>query len=148
MNVKPSVIMADSVLRNTKKEPLHVIVQKFQGFKSIPTELRDVKTPEGLVFAGLANCFRKAGFVAEGLLPNIIWGFTECGHDAKRVAQGLTKLRSLDYIFYSTNQRSETVSETNYDPSKPIWIRYSTKMIDLFYQPEDKSAQGIILPSV
>lgn len=148
MKQRPSVIMPGSVLRDIKKEPLSIVIPVYQGLRNIPIELKNQTTPEGFVFAGLVNCFQRAGFVAEGLLGNIIWGFRECGHPEKKVAQGLTKLRNLGYLYYTSAQRSDVISETNFDPNKPIWIRYSTKMLDIFYRPEAPNAQGIILPSV
>jgi len=137
--------MPDSVLQNSKKEPLNVIIKPYQGLKRIPQEVNNGGV-ECLVFYGLAQCFQKHKEVCEGLLSNIIWGFGECGYDAKYVAQGLTKLRELGYIFYSSEQRGAAVSEYNFDPLKPIWIRYTPKMIDLFYR--EANANGIILPSV
>jgi hypothetical protein len=143
--MQPSIIMPDSVLQNSKKEPLNVIIKPYQGLKRIPQEVNNGGV-ECLVFYGLAQCFQKHKEVCEGLLANIIWGFEQCGYDPKYVARGLTRLRELDFIFYSSEQRGAPISETNFDPKKPIWIRYTPKMIDLFYR--GTSENGIILPSV
>ena len=85
-----------------------------------------------MVFIELQKCFDKAGKVCEGLLPNLIWGFTQCGYDSRHVAAGLTKLRSLDYLFYSDAGRlpiSEFIMSP--DKSQQIWVRYSKKFLDL-----------------
>lgn len=141
-----SIIMPDSILRNTKKEPLNIVIAPYRGLKRIPPELNDGGVA-CFVFYGLVQCFQKQNEVSEGMLANVIWGFEQCGYDPKKVAQGLTKLRELGYIFYSAEQRGSAIVETNFDPSKPIWIRYTQKMIDLFYR-DSKNENGIILPSI
>lgn len=144
--MQPSVIMPDSILQNSKKEPLTVIIKPYQGLKNIPPELNDGGVA-CLVFYGLVQCFQKQNEVCEGLLANIIWGFEQCGYDPKYVAAGLSKMRDLGYIYYTSSQKGDVVSDTNFDPNKPIWIRYTPKMINLFYR-EGASENGIILPSV
>ena len=144
--MQPSIIMPDSVLQNSKKEPLNTVIKPYQGLKRIPPELND-GGPACFVFYGLTQCFQRQKEVSEGLLANIIWGFGECGYDQRHVAAGLSALNKLGYIFYSSEQRGSAILETNFDPKKPIWIRYTNKMIDLFYR-EGKNANGIILPSV
>ena len=84
-----------------------------------------------MVFIELNKCFKKAGFVAEGMLSNVIWGFENCGYDPVNVASGLSKLRSLGYIRYSDVRRNP-ISDIAFDPKKPIWIRYEKKFTDLF----------------
>lgn len=141
--MRPSIIMPDSVLQNSKKEPLNVVIKPYQGLKRIPSDLNDGGLA-CLVFYGLVQCFQKQQEVCEGLLANIVWGFEQCGYDPKYVAQGLTRMRDLGYIYYSTEQKGAEISETNFDPKKPIWIRYRPKMLDLFYSGGDS---GIMLPA-
>src|SRR5271170_1518188 len=97
---KKSMFLPSSVLRDSTPEPLQILVKPYLGIKEMPSELAkgDVAT---LVFVELNKCFKKAGYVAEGLIGNIIWGFEECGHDPRRIAAGLTELRRLGYIRYS-----------------------------------------------
>ncbi len=144
--MRQDIIMPDSVLRNSKKEPLNVVVKPYQGLKNIPKELNDGGVA-CFAFCGLVQCFQRQQEVSEGLLANVIWGFEQCGYDPRHVAAGLSKLRELGYIYYSSSQRGDALSEVGFDPNKPIWIRYTQKMIDLFYRNE-KNENGIILPSV
>lgn len=85
-----------------------------------------------MVFIELQKCFSKAGKVCEGLLPNLIWGFEQCGYDTRHVAAGLTKLRDLGYIYYSDAGRLR-ISEITYtgDKKQQIWVRYDQKFLDL-----------------
>lgn len=119
-----------SVLEDPTKEPLRVILTPYQGITHVPSELANNDTAT-LVFIELNKCFKKAGFVAEGMLSNVIWGFENCGYASNYVASGLSKLRSLGYIKY-TDERGNAISEIAFDPKKPIWIRYEPKFTDLF----------------
>ena len=111
-------------------EPLQILIKPYQGITEVPNDVGS-GGPETLVFVELQKCFKKAGFVAEGMLSNIIWGFEQCGYDPRAVAAGLSKLRELGYVFYS-DERSNPVHEQNFDPNKPVWIRYTPKMCKLF----------------
>lgn len=125
-----SFVLPDSVLQDSRHEPLKPIIKPYKGLKRIPAELGD-GGPACFVFIELNKCFQKQGYVAEGLLGNVIWGFEQCGYDARRVAQGLTSLRKLGYIYYS-DESGGTITETDFNPKKPIWVRYQEKMTDLF----------------
>lgn len=124
-----SIHLPSSLLVDPTKEPLKILQKPYFGIKEVPSELgnNDVAT---MVFIELNRCFEKAGFVAEGLLGNIIWGFEQCGYDPRHVAAGLTKLRALNYIYYS-DELGNRLSEVMFDAKKPIWIRYGKKFTDL-----------------
>lgn len=128
--INPSMFLPSSLLRDATMEPLQVLVKPYLGITEMPAELsgNDVAT---FVFVELNKCFKKAGFVAEGLIGNIIWGFQECGFDPRHVAAGLTKLRAMGYIRY-TDPQGNAIHEFNFDPKKPVWVRYTDKMISLF----------------
>ena len=120
-----NVFLPSTLLQNPAQEPLKVILKPYSGITHVPAELGE-GGPETLVFIELQKCFKKAGCVAEGMLANIIWGFEQCGYDPRAVASGITKLRSLGYVFFS-DERGNIVHEQNFSPDKPIWIRYSDK---------------------
>lgn len=122
--------LPSTLLQDPTQEPLQVILTPYKGITHVPPELgtNDAAT---MVFTELTKCFAKAGFVAEGMLANIIWGFENCGLQPNYVAAGLTKLRTLGYIRY-TDIRRNPIHETNFDPRKPIWIRYEPKFTNLF----------------
>ena len=84
-----------------------------------------------MVFIELNKCFKRAGFVAEGMLANVIWGFEQCGFDQRHVAAGLFLLRTKGYLLY-TDGMHVPLSDVDFDPKKPIWIRYTRKFTDLF----------------
>ena len=129
MKPEQQIHLPSSVLQDPTREPLQVILTPYQGITHVPSELgqNDVAT---LVFIELNKCFKKAGFVAEGMLANIVWGFEHCGYAPYHVAAGLARLRKLGYIRYTDERRNE-IHETNFDPKKPIWIRYEPKFVDL-----------------
>jgi hypothetical protein len=115
------------MLIDPTKEPLHIVLKPYRGVTSIPAELTG---PDQMVFVELNKCFKKAGFVAEGMMGNIIWGFELCGFDPRHVAAGLTSLRAKGYIVY-TDERREAIHEYGFDGKKPIWIRYAPKFTNL-----------------
>jgi hypothetical protein len=125
--------LSTDLLENPNKEPLQILFKPYLGLKEIPSELAHGNETT-LVFIGLQECHKKAGFVAEGLLGNIIWGFEQCGYDPRAVARGLTRLRDLGYIRY-TDPLGNTIHEATFDPKNggiPIWLRYTDKMVKLF----------------
>jgi len=128
-NPSQAITLPTTVLQDATMEPLQILVKPYLGIKYLPADLsnRDTAT---MVFVELTKCFKKAGFVAEGLLGNVIWGFKECGYDENHVAAGLSKLRARGYIFYSDSFRNR-IAEYGFDVKKPIWIRYTDKFKDL-----------------
>lgn len=128
-----SVILPSSLLLDPTKEPLDIVLAHYNGITHVPAELAMNNGPELMVFVELNNCFKKAKHVAEGMLANVLWGFHQCGYDERHVAAGLTKLRTLGYITY-TDERRVPISEHDWNPHKPIWIRYTKKFMDLFVQ--------------
>lgn len=120
---QPSVILPSDLLIDPTKEPLNIILKPYAGITHVPAELAGT---EQMVFIELNKCFKRAGFVAEGMLGNIIWGFELCGFAPQHVAAGLTGLRKKGYIRY-TDKSGVAISEYGWDPAKPIWIRYEPK---------------------
>lgn len=130
--MKKAITLPSSLLIDPTHEPLQELFSPYRGITHVPGELDG---PALMVFVELQKCFQKANKVCEGLLPNIIWGFENCGYDPKHVAAGLTKLRSLNYIHYSDAGR-QPISEYFFDPNKPVWIRYSKKFTNLLVKTD------------
>lgn len=130
-NFKPSISLPSSLLIDPTKEPLQVILKTYSGITHVPAELAIGNGPDLMVFIELNKCFKRANHVSEGMLANVIWGFEQCGFDPKHVAQGLAELRKKDYIRYTDESRTP-IHEFDYNPKKPVWIRYTTKFTDLF----------------
>lgn len=124
-----NIFLPSSLLENATQEPLNIILRPYSGVTHVPSDLGQGGT-ETLAFIELQKCFQKAGFVAEGMLGNIIWGFEQCGYDPRAVASGISKLRTLGYIYYS-DERGNPVHEQNFNQEKPIWIRYTEKFRSL-----------------
>lgn len=127
--MQKQVHLPSSLLIDPKSEPLQTILPSYGGVKHVPSELSG---PGQMVFVELNKCFQQAGHVSEGLLPNLIWGFEQCGYDPRHVAAGLTNLRAKGYLFYSDAGRlphSELLLTT--DKSVQIWVRYTKKFLDL-----------------
>lgn len=125
-----AVILPSSLLLDPTKEPLDVVRPVYCGITHIPTDLSAANGPDLMVFVELNRCFKKAGRVAEGMLANVIWGFSQCGYEDRHVAAGLSGLREKGYIVY-TDERRVPVSAFDWDPKKPVWIRYTKKFTDL-----------------
>jgi len=123
------VFLPSSLLENPNQQPLLQLRPSFRGVKEIPPELGtgDVAT---LIFVSLLDCFKRAEKVCEGLLGDLIWGFEQCGIEPRATAAGLTRLRVLGYIRY-TDETGSNLSEINFDPTKLIWIRYTSKFLNL-----------------
>lgn len=138
--MKQDINLSTSMLIDPTIEPLSVILPLYNGITHVPSELDG---PALMVFIELQKCFQKAGKVCEGLLPNVIWGFEQSGYDSKHVAAGLTKLRALDYIYYSDAGRLP-ISEFIMSPDKSIqmWLRYKPKMLKLFSQQQGQIFKG------
>ena len=117
------------LLRDSTREPLRVILNPYRGITHVPPELGR-GDPACMVFIELQKCFQRQGFVAEGLMANIIWAFGECGYDPRAVAAGLTALRKLGYVEY-TAPDGNPVHELSFAPGPPIWIRYGRRFLDL-----------------
>lgn len=136
-NHATAVTLPDSVLIDPRAEPLNVILTPYRGITHVPNELNGTAL---MVFIELNKCFKKANRVAEGLLPNVIWGFEQCGFDPKFVASGLAALRAQKYIFYSDASRLPII-EYGFDPKWPVWVRYDRKFLNLLVK---NSSDGIL----
>ena len=136
-NHSTGITLPSSVLIDPRTEPLKPILSPYRGITHVPSELDGAALA---VFIELTRCFKKAGKVSEGLLANVIWGFEQCGLDPRLVAGGLTALRHKGYVFYS-DATGLPISEQNFDPNVPIWIRYGKKFLDLMVRND---AGGIL----
>jgi len=128
-----AVTLPDSVLIDPRAEPLKVILTPYRGITHVPSDLDGTAL---MVFIELNKCFKKSGKVAEGLLPNVIWGFEQCGYDPQHIASGLTALRYKDYIFYS-DAGGLPLIEHGFNPKALIWIRYSQKFLKLLIKNDN-----------
>lgn len=125
-----AIELSSSLLIDPTKEPLRIILTPYRGITHVPSELASSNGPELMVFIELNKCFAKAGNVSEGMVANIIWGFRECGFDEKHTAAGLFKLRNMGYLDY-TDAAGFPLRDLDFDPKKPIWIRFTKKFTDL-----------------
>lgn len=125
----PSVVLPADLLQNSTPEPLKIIVTPYLGVSHLPSDVQ-ANGPAFLVFQDLLECFKKQGYVAEGLLANVMWGFEQSGRDIKLVAHGLSCLRQLGYVGYS-DPLGVRISEHGFNPDIPIWIRYLPKFTAL-----------------
>lgn len=131
--MKQGMTLPSSLLIDPTAESLDVILAPYRGITHVPSDL----SGQGLmVFIELQKCFKKADRVCEGLLGNVYWGFEQCGYDPRHVAAGLTDLREKGYIFYSDGSRARLSELLMIDHKKPIWLRYTQKMMDLFVRGE------------
>lgn len=132
--MQKEIHLPTSLLSDPSMEPLQMILPSYRGITHVPS---DLDGPALMVFIELQKCFKKAEKVCEGLLPNLIWGFEQCGYDSRHVAAGLTKLRTLNYITYSDAGRmplSDLIITTN--KSDQIWVRYTKKFTDLLVKTD------------
>jgi len=85
-----------------------------------------------IVLRLLFDCFAKAGHVSEGLIGDMLWGFTEFGIPSELSLHGLFQLEQLGYIAY----QAKDGSFINKDSSKleSAWIRYQPKLLEMVYE--------------
>lgn len=128
--MQQNITLPSSLLTDSSAEPLKILLKPYKGITHTPADVGqgDVAC---FVFIELQKCFQKQGFVAEGLMGNVIWGFEQCGFDPRAVAAGLQALRKLGYLIY-TDPRGTEIHELSFDPKTLIWIRYTSKMLNLF----------------
>jgi hypothetical protein len=115
------------------KQDLQVKWPTYKGFKGAPIGSLDFESPANIVLTGLASIFDKKGYIAEGTLKDIFFGFDTSGWDIALVGQGLTQLRALGFIKY-TDERGEEMPESYFisHPESEPWVRYNKKFMDCF----------------
>jgi hypothetical protein len=115
--------------------PVKQELRKLKGYttmaRSIPPLLPDEAR---LVLHLLFECFEKAGFVAEGLIGDILWGFEQVYPPTPRALTyaGLKYLETYGYI--KCQAKDGAYVSLDSDASSGAFIRYQPKLLELVYE--------------
>lgn len=112
---------------------LNVVRKSFNGINTMPEGIPAQSAGE-LVMAMLLSCFAKAGYIAEGPLQDLIFGFENGPENVPKqvIANGLIQLRQAGYIYYSTPTGVVLTDDDLLRSGKDnIWIRYAQKFLYL-----------------
>lgn len=83
----------------------------------------------------LFECFDKAGFVAEGMIGDLMWGFqqvTPPTHPSLTL-KGIFDLEAAGYIKFQA--KDGAIIDKHSDKLESAWIRYTEKLKNLVYTP-------------
>lgn len=85
-----------------------------------------------IVLRLLLDCFSKAGHVSEGLIGDLLWGFSEFGIPSELSLHGLFQLEQLGYIAFQAKDGSYVNKDS--DKLESAWIRYQPKLLEMVYE--------------
>jgi hypothetical protein len=110
-------------------QPLRTIKPFVQAIKSVPTTI----PPEAqIVLHALLACFEKQKNIKEGVIKDLIWGFSQSGIPDGCTALGLKQLDNLGYIKIQAPDMSIIdVSGAGFLDS---WVKYQPKLLELVYE--------------
>ena len=109
---------------------------------SIPPNLSQ---PSVEVLHALFSCFEKQGYVKEGLVKDLIWGFVDiAGMAPQKIAYGLFDLAREGFIRFQAPDGSYVGEDCKF--FKDCTICYTKKLLDLVYERggDEKRFQKII----
>lgn len=113
-----------------------VVENKPQLLRPIRPNGKNFKVPEELstnakfVLDGLFRCFLKKGYIKEGVVSDILWGFIEVSEwPAQRVAFGLVDLKRAGYISFVAPDN--IVVDEHCTNLKDCWVRYEPPLLAL-----------------
>lgn len=83
----------------------------------------------------LFECFDKAGFVAEGMIGDMMWGFQQVTPPThpELTLKGIFDLEVAGYIKFQA--RDGEIIDKHSDKLESAWIRYTDKLKNLVYTP-------------
>lgn len=85
-----------------------------------------------IVLHSLFACFDRQKSVQEGLIGDLVWGFSQAGIPPALTLVGLRILEKNGYVKFQAPDQSFV--ELNSDQSEKAWIRYQPKLLDLVYE--------------
>lgn len=105
--------------------------QLLRPIRPAATFTMPVTTENGrYVLEGLWKCFKKAGFVKEGLIKDLLWGFVDvCGYTPEKVAYGLVDLHRAGYVKFIAPDNAEV--DEHATRLGECWLKYTDKLIAL-----------------
>lgn len=91
----------------------------------------DLDYPGGIVYSLLLKTFMKQGFVKEGLIGDVIFGFEACGIPPDLTIQGLANLNKNGYVKFQA--KDNTYVSIYDDASGGAWVKYLPKLLNNIY---------------
>lgn len=131
-DAKPvSSVMTLEATVDAKPQELKKIRPYFESNKDVPSTL----TPEGqIVMHALFSCFDQQKTVQEGKLGDLVWGFEQGGIPGPATVMGLKCLHKEGYVKFQGPDNG-WVSEMTKDNLEHLWVRYTSKLLNLVYAP-------------
>lgn len=109
-----------------KMQPLRGIRPAFRVPRIIPPELN---YEGGSVLALLFKVFERQQYVNEGLIGDIIYGFSACGIPTEMTVQGLDDLNRKGYLKFQA--KDNTYVSIYDDQAGGAWVRYQPKLLNM-----------------
>jgi len=110
-------------------------LRKLRGYSAMARAVPPLLPDESrYVLHLLFECFEKAGFVAEGLVGDLMWGFEQVYPPTPRTLTyvGLKYLEAAGYVKYQAKDGSYVPLDS--DASSSAFIRYQPKLLELVYE--------------
>lgn len=116
---------------DTTPQPLN----KIRPFAAMSKEVPTLLMPEAqIVMHNLFSCFDRQNSVQEGLIGDLIWGFSLCGTPRELTMKGLMQLESAGYVKFQAPDG--TMVSMDSDLAAKAWVRYQPKLLDMVYSGE------------
>lgn len=137
-DVRPADSKATSVMSleatvDVKKQDLKKLKPFNAAIMAIPVTLR----PESqIVLQAIMSCFERQGYVEEGLIGDLMWGFAECGIAPELTLVGLRELEMQNYVKFQTPPPDNTWINIESEFIGKAWIRYQPKLLNMVYTYE------------
>jgi len=126
---KAKSVMGMEVVVDSTPQPLRKLRNFAAACQSIPSSLK----PEAqIVLQSVFSCFEKQRSVQEGLIGDLMWGFTQCGISEQLTFHGLKYLANDGYIKFQAPD-GQFVDITS-DQSGKAWVRYQDKLLNMVYE--------------
>jgi len=114
------------------KQDLKVVRHGYRGMG----EAYDIRSegPAGHLLRALDSVFKKSGFVAEGLLVDLVWGLQQ-DKDFKDewIGPGLTELRMKQYLHYTDAGGTPMTDLDALRVDIVPWVRYGPKLLKILF---------------
>ena len=127
----PKEIMSSSMTATVDNNPQ--ILRPLRPYTAMVGDIPPDLSEKGkLVLIALFSCFEKSGFVKEGVITDLIWGFVDVSQmDPVVVAHGLVDLKRAGYVEFKS-PAGEKVDEHSSN-LKDCFLCYTPKLLDLVH---------------
>ena len=125
-----SVMKLQATIEGPTKQELRRIRPYTAACLHIPADLIE---PAQLVLKCLFDCFEKQQSVEEGLVGDLIWGFSQTGVPPQATILGLDCLQRAGYIRLQAKDNAYITLQS--DRATVAFVRYQPKLLEMVYEP-------------